>query len=122
MDSSFNFKLPEGDVVHTQHVEIKTADSCGLKVAVGKSADQRIVDAAAIKPDAVKDLRGVACPMNFVKTKMELSKMTARQVLEIWLDDGAPIDNVPGSVRAEGHKVLSQEKTDGYWTVRIEKA
>lgn len=121
MDSSFNFKLIGGDVVHTQHVEIKTADSCGLKVSVGKSADQRIVDAAAIKPDAVKDLRGVACPMNFVKTKMELSKMKVRQVLEIWLDDGAPIDNVPGSVRAEGHKVLSQEKTDGYWTVRIEK-
>jgi sulfite reductase (ferredoxin) len=121
MDSAFNFKLPEGDALHTRHVEINEVGSRGSKTAAGKSADQRIVDAAAVKPDAVKDLRGVACPMNFVKTKMELSKMKAHQVLEIWLDDGAPIDNVPGSVRAEGHKVLSREKTDGYWTVRVEK-
>ena len=59
--------------------------------------------------------------MNFVKTKMELSKLKRKDILEIWLDDGAPIENVPGSVREEGHKILSQEKTNGYWTVVIEK-
>ncbi|MEK6556853.1 MAG: sulfurtransferase TusA family protein, partial [Candidatus Margulisiibacteriota bacterium] len=68
-----------------------------------------------------KDFRGVACPMNFVKTKMELSKLSTGDRLEILLDDGEPIDNVPGSVRSEGHKVLQQEKVDQHWAVLIEK-
>ncbi|MBQ3634441.1 MAG: sulfurtransferase TusA family protein [Bacteroidales bacterium] len=68
-----------------------------------------------------KDLRGVACPMNFVKTKMELSKMHSGQILEILLDDGQPINNVPGSVRQEGHQVVSTEKIGEYWKVVIKK-
>lgn len=69
-----------------------------------------------------KDLKGVACPMNFVKTKLELSQMEKGQLLEILLDDGAPIENVPGSVKSEGHEILSQEKVDGVWRVLIKKA
>ena len=68
-----------------------------------------------------KDFRGVACPMNFVKTKMALATMQSGQLLEILLDDGQPIQNVPGSVRQEGHEVLSTEKTDNYWKVLIKK-
>jgi sulfite reductase beta subunit-like hemoprotein/TusA-related sulfurtransferase len=68
-----------------------------------------------------KDLRGVACPMNFVKTKVELSRMRNGQRLRILLDDGEPIDNVPRSVKTEGHAIISQEKNDGYWSVVIEK-
>ncbi len=69
-----------------------------------------------------KDLRGVACPMNFVKVKIELASMQKGEVLDIWLDDGQPIQNVPGSVRSEGHKVLSQEQVEDYWGVSIQKS
>ncbi len=69
----------------------------------------------------VKDLRGVLCPLNFVKTKVELAKLKSGDTLEIWLDDGAPIENVPGSVKAEGHKIISQTKAGDYWSVVIEK-
>jgi len=69
-----------------------------------------------------KDLRGVACPMNFVKTKLELAAMNAGDKLRILLDDGEPIQNVPGSVRLEGHTVLSQEPLGSHWMVLIEKA
>ena len=68
-----------------------------------------------------KDFRGVACPMNFVKTKIQLSTMKSGELLEILLDDGQPIQNVPGSVRQEGHEVLSMEKVDNYWKVLIRK-
>lgn len=71
--------------------------------------------------DVKKDFRGVACPMNFVKTKIQLSTMQSGQLLEILLDDGQPIQNVPGSVRQEGHEVLSTEKIDNYWKVLIKK-
>src|SRR5665647_105858 len=68
-----------------------------------------------------KDFRGVACPMNFVKTKIELSTLKSGDLLEILLDDGEPIENVPGSIIGEGHLVLEQKKIDNYWTVTIQK-
>ncbi len=61
--------------------------------------------------DVRLDLSGVACPMNFVKTKLQLEEMDAGQVLEVIIDDGAPKENVPRSVQAEGHKVLDLSKT-----------
>ncbi|MCC8088867.1 MAG: sulfurtransferase TusA family protein [Rikenellaceae bacterium] len=73
------------------------------------------------EPGVFKDLRGVACPMNFVQTKILLSGMKPEETLEILLDDGQPIANVPGSVRSEGHEVLSQEMQNGYWKVLIKK-
>lgn len=69
-----------------------------------------------------KDFRGVTCPMNFVKTKIELAKLQPKDRLEILLDDGEPIENVPGSVRGEGHIILKQEKVGDHWSVLIEKA
>ena len=74
------------------------------------------------EPKRVKDLRGVLCPMNFVRTKLELATLNSGDLLEIWLDDGKPIENVPGSVRLEGHEILSQtQHSDGYWQVIIKK-
>ncbi|MDR1285309.1 MAG: sulfurtransferase TusA family protein [Campylobacteraceae bacterium] len=72
--------------------------------------------------DRFKDYRKVACPMNFVKTKMDLAQMKSGEVLDVLLDDGAPIDNVPRSVASEGHTILEQTKQpDGHWLVRIRK-
>jgi sulfite reductase (ferredoxin) len=70
-----------------------------------------------------KDFRGIACPMNFVKTKLVLETMTAGDKLEVLLDNGEPIENVPNSVTQEGHKVLQKtQAADGHWSVLIEKA
>lgn len=79
-------------------------------------------DREGVEASRSKDLRGVLCPMNFVKTKLELATMKSGEVLEIWLDDGKPIENVPGSVKLEGHEILSQtQHTEGYWQVIIKK-
>lgn len=69
----------------------------------------------------LKDLRGVTCPMNFVQTKILLSSMKSGEILEILLDDGQPIANVPGSVKSEGHEILSQTPVNDYWKVVIRK-
>ena len=53
------------------------------------------------------DLRGVACPMNFVKTRLKLDKMAAGELLEVLLDDGEPIESVSSSVLSEGHLIES---------------
>lgn len=79
------------------------------------------IPAGIVVGKRLRDLRGVACPMNFVKTKIELSGMKSGELLEILLDDGAPIQNVPGSVRNEGHHILEQKKNENFWSVLIRK-
>ncbi|MBR2150532.1 MAG: sulfurtransferase TusA family protein [Prevotella sp.] len=87
-----------------------------------KAAPESISEPAPTATTSLqKDFRGVACPMNFVKTKMALSTLASGDILEILLDDGQPINNVPGSVRGEGHQVLATEKIDNYWKVTIKK-
>jgi sulfite reductase (ferredoxin) len=72
----------------------------------------------------VYDLRGVACPMNYVKTKLKLEMMDAGEQLEVWLDAGEPITNVPMSLKNDGHKVLLQEALEpeaAHYRVLVEK-
>ena len=74
------------------------------------------------KTDAFLDLSGVMCPMNFVKTKLQLEEMDEGQILEVILDEGEPVRNVPRSVKAEGHKILElEEMPDGHYSLVIEK-
>ncbi len=74
------------------------------------------------KADVFLDLSGVMCPMNFVKTKLELEEMEEGQILKVIIDDGEPVRNVPRSVKAEGHKILELEETDdGHFSLVIEK-
>ncbi|MCI5124954.1 MAG: hypothetical protein D3925_10860, partial [Candidatus Electrothrix sp. AR5] len=74
------------------------------------------------KPDRFKDLSGVQCPLNFAQIKVQLFAMSSGETLEVVLDDGAPIENVPVSVTSEGHSVLCQEKNGEQWTVLIQKS
>jgi len=85
------------------------------------------VEEAAVKAESSSDvvrldLSGVACPMNFVKTKIKLSTMAIGSQLEVILDDGAPIENVPLSLEEQGQKVHVKEKlSDTQWRIVVEK-
>jgi len=68
------------------------------------------------------DLRGVMCPTNFVKTKLKLENMNPGEILEVVLDSGEPIANVPKSVKEEGHKIVKVTKEDGSFRILIEVA
>lgn len=62
--------------------------------------------------------------MNYVKTKLKLEMMDDGEQLEVWLDAGDPIRNVPQSLRNDGHKVLKQEPMDAdeqHFKVLVEK-
>jgi sulfite reductase (ferredoxin) len=69
-----------------------------------------------------QDFRGVACPMNFVKTKLALEALKSGDSLDVLLDDGEPIENVPNSVQQEGHTIVKKEKVENHWQVTIRKA
>ena len=138
MDDSLQFKLPAvqspTDFTDNPNSKEKSAESNSdedKSVSSVKSVGQKsrseneqkssAREPEAISPDVKKDFRGVMCPMNFVKTKIALTPMQSGQILEILLDDGAPIENVPGSVKNEGHTILSTEKVENYWKVLIRK-
>lgn len=72
--------------------------------------------------DHLLDLRGVACPMNYVKTKLFLDKLGVSESMQVRLDEGEPVESVSASLAAEGHQILSIEKqTDGHFLVTIRK-
>ena len=83
--------------------------------------DQSTAHADNVMPVIDKDYRGVPCPLNFVKVKIDLSAMSEGETLKILLDDGEPIENVPRSVVEEGHEIVTQEKIENYWSVIIRK-
>jgi tRNA 2-thiouridine synthesizing protein A len=77
----------------------------------------------AEKADESLDLRGVLCPINFVKTKLKLEELAPGQHLEVLLDAGDPIANVPRSLKEEGHQVLKVGKEDGgYYRLLVKKS
>lgn len=83
--------------------------------------DKMVKNSNGVKVDEKLDLRGVICPMNFVKTKLKLEEMLSGQILEVILDDGEPIRNVPRSIREEGHKIIKVEKLDNAFKLLIKK-
>ena len=126
MDDSLQFKLTAEKTPVEQIAEEKAAEEKAPAEQVSEEKAPAEKASAAeetetIVPDVKKDFRGVMCPMNFVKTKIALTPMQSGQILEILLDDGAPIENVPGSVKNEGHTILSTEKVENYWKVLIKK-
>lgn len=52
------------------------------------------------------DITKEHCPMTFVKTKLELSKMKKGERLEVLLRKGEPLDNVPKSAAEQGFTVV----------------
>jgi len=71
--------------------------------------------------DKTIDLRGICCPTNFVKAKLALEYAAEGEVLDILLDDGELVKNVPRSLKAEGHRLLGLKESEGYYILTLEK-
>jgi len=71
-----------------------------------------------IKLDITKE----HCPMTFVKTKLELEKLSKGDILEVKLKEGEPLENVPKTVTEQGNLVLEIKNIqDDIHMVVIEK-
>ena len=74
------------------------------------------------KGDLFVDITDVVCPVTFVKAKMSMEELEDGQILEIKMNEGEPILNVPRSFKEEGHKVIEVNNNgDGTYTVLVEK-
>ena len=45
------------------------------------------------------DITDVNCPVTFVKTKVALEELDEGQILQVHLNDGEPVQNVPRSLQ-----------------------
>jgi len=72
--------------------------------------------------DETVDITDVVCPVTFVKVKVALEELDSGQVLSIRLNDGEPVQNVPRSLKEEGHRVLKlADNGDGTYNLIVRK-
>ena len=72
-------------------------------------------------PDAQLDLRGTPCPINFVRSKLYLEQMAPGSLLEVWLDPGEPIEQVPDSLTMAGYQVEQIQDRTGFFALQVRK-
>ena len=68
------------------------------------------------------DITDVTCPVTFVKAKVAIEELEEGQTLLIRLNGGEPLENVPRSLKEEGHKILKiTENEDGTYHLLVER-
>lgn len=77
---------------------------------------------ADIKIDETLDITDVVCPVTFVKAKVALEELDDGQVLSVHMNDGEPVQNVPRSIKDEGHQILKLiNNEDGTYDLIVRK-
>ena len=65
--------------------------------------------------DDTVDITDVVCPTTF-------EELDEGQILSIKMNDGEPVQNVPRSIKEEGHKILKLiDNEDGTYDLIVEK-
>jgi len=74
------------------------------------------------KVDETVDITDVVCPITFVKAKVALDELEEGQILSLHLNDGEPVQNVPRSIKDEGHQILKLiHNEDGTYNLIVKK-
>ena len=72
--------------------------------------------------DETVDITDVVCPVTFVKAKVALEELDDGQVLSVHMHDGEPVQNVPRSIKEEGHQILKLiDNGDGTYDLIVRK-
>lgn len=72
--------------------------------------------------DDTVDITDVVCPTTFVKAKVALEELDDGQILAVKMNDGEPVQNVPRSIKEEGHQIIKlYNNEDGTYTLIVKK-
>lgn len=75
-----------------------------------------------IKYDDSVDITDKVCPLTFVKAKVAIDELEDGEILAIRMNDGEPVQNVPRSLKDEGHQILKlTDNEDGTYTLYVKK-
>lgn len=68
------------------------------------------------------DITDVNCPVTFVKAKVALDELEEGEVLKVHMNGGEPAENVPRSLKEEGHEILDLTgNEDGTFDLLVRK-
>ena len=112
--------LPQAEDLVKRVEELFFSLDANLKFKIEPVAQKANVDNGETKNQIV-DLRGVACPLNFVKAKLALEKIDVGQIIEILLDEGEPVRNVPDSFNEQGQEVMEVKNIKDYFCVKVRR-
>ena len=77
---------------------------------------------ADIAFDDQVDITDKVCPLTFVKAKVAIEELDDGEVLAIRMNDGEPVQNVPRSIKEEGHQILKlTDNGDDTFTLIVRK-
>lgn len=75
-----------------------------------------------IQFDDQVDITDVVCSVTFVKAKVALEELDDGEILAVRMNDGEPVQNVPRSIKEEGHQILKLlDNEDGTYTLFVKK-
>ena len=75
-----------------------------------------------IRIDDTVDITDKVCPLTFVKAKVAIDELEDGEVIAIRMNDGEPVQNVPRSIKEEGHQILKlDDNEDGTYTLYVKK-
>jgi sulfite reductase (ferredoxin) len=67
------------------------------------------------------DLTGTPCPLNYVKVKLALENLGSGDTIEVLLDEGEAMDNVPKSLENDGHHIINIKRINGSYKIVVKK-
>ncbi len=130
LDSALDWKLQDVDSIdellpHVKDLigrveELFLSLDANLKFKIEPVAHKAGAESKKTK-DHIIDLRGVPCPLNFIKAKLELEKVKVGDVLEVLLDEGEPVQNAPASFAEQGQEVMEIKKIDDHCCVKVRR-
>lgn len=71
------------------------------------------------EPAAQLDLRGIPCPLNFIRTKLALERLAPGQTLQVDLDRGEPQQQVIQGLASSAHCVACLDHPEQEGAVRL---
>ena len=75
-----------------------------------------------IRIDDTVDITDKVCPFTFVKAKVAIDELEDGEVIAIRMNDGEPVQNVPRSIKEEGHQILKLvNNEDGTYNLIVKK-
>lgn len=68
------------------------------------------------------DITDVVCPVTFVKAKVALEELDDGDIISVHMNDGEPVQNVPRSLKEDGHQILKLiDNKDGTYDLIVKK-
>ena len=70
---------------------------------------------------AVLDAKGLSCPMPLLRTKKEMGKINAGEILQVDGTDPGSRNDIPGWCERSGHEYMGEKEETGYISFFVKK-